>query len=390
VVATVDAYVTSIAWAPDFGARSSVFAVSCTDGTVRFYSMAGGSTAREDKKVAAHTGAVIAVKWSPDGSALMSSGEDGDVKLWSKSGNLRSTLAQNAAAVYAFVWGPDGDSVLWASGKALSVKSASGSGRKPLSWRAHEETVLCVDWNRITDLVVSGGEDCVYKVWDSHGRQLYSAPPGAHVITSVAWMPSGDAFAVGSFQSLRLCDKTGWSHARDRPQVGSVLALAWTADGTEVAGAGGSGGVVFGQLVQRRAEWGALEAVQAAPKLIVVSGVEGTDEAVEHLEFPRDRVVEFALGYGKLVVATTSQCFLYATTNLNTPHIFDLRAPVQLILLAETVFLMMDASGINVYNYQVRARARVCGGGEEWTPRPQLASLSPTFYAQTSRSRRWL
>ena len=352
---------TSIAWAPDFGTRSSVFAVSCTDGTVRFYSMAGGSTAREDKKVSAHTGATISVKWSPDGSALISTGEDGDVKLWSKSGNLRSTLAQNAASVYAFVWGPDGDSVLWASGKALSVKSASGSGRKPLSWRAHKETVLCVDWNRITDLVVSGGEDCVYKVWDSHGRQLYSAPTGVHVVTSVAWMPSGEAFAVGSFQSLRLCDKTGWSHARERPQVGSLLSLAWTPDGTELAGAGGSGGVVFGQLVQRRVESGALEAVQVAPKVIVVSGLEGgaSDEAVESLEFPRDRVVEFALGYGKLVVATTTQCFLYTTNNLNTPHIFDLRAPVQLILLAETVFLMMDANGINVYNYQVRYYALV-------------------------------
>jgi intraflagellar transport protein 80 len=113
---------------------------------------------------------------------------------------------------------------------------------------------------------------------------------------------------------------------------------------------------VFGQLVQRRVESGALEAVQVAPKVIVVSGLEGgaSDEAVESLEFPRDRVVEFALGYGKLVVATTTQCFLYTTNNLNTPHIFDLRAPVQLILLAETVFLMMDANGINVYNYQVR------------------------------------
>lgn len=81
-----------------------------------------------------------------DGSALLSVGEDGDLKVWSKSGNLRSTLAQNPAAVYAFVWGPDGDSVLWSNGKTINLKSQSGSGRKPLSWVAHDAMVLCLDW----------------------------------------------------------------------------------------------------------------------------------------------------------------------------------------------------------------------------------------------------
>lgn len=32
-------------------------------------------------------------------------------------------------------------------------------------------------------------------------------------------------------------------------KVGSLLSLAWTMDGTELAGAGGNGGVVFSQLV---------------------------------------------------------------------------------------------------------------------------------------------
>jgi len=140
-IASVDAFVTSLAWAPNAGRRSTIFALACTDGSVRYLSMATPTSAREDKKVLAHTGAVIKVAFSPDGSALLSAGEDGDLKLWSKSGNLRSTLASNPTAVYAFVWGPDGDTVLWASGKGLSLKSQSGQGRKALSWAAHEATV---------------------------------------------------------------------------------------------------------------------------------------------------------------------------------------------------------------------------------------------------------
>lgn len=49
------------------------------------------------------------------------------------------------------------------------------------------------------------------QVWDSYGRLLYNSQPHEHPITSVAWAPDGELFAVGSFHTLRLCDKTGVS-----------------------------------------------------------------------------------------------------------------------------------------------------------------------------------
>ena len=63
------------------------------------------------------------------------------------------------------------------------------------------------DWNPINDLIVTGGEDCRYKVWDCYGRQVYASSPFEYVVTSVAWSPNGDFFSVGSYNSLRLCDK---------------------------------------------------------------------------------------------------------------------------------------------------------------------------------------
>ena len=50
-------------------------------------------------------------------------------------------------------------------------------------------------------------------MWDAHGRQLYSPSPAEYSISaSISWTPNGRYFAVGSFNMLRLCDKTGWSH----------------------------------------------------------------------------------------------------------------------------------------------------------------------------------
>ncbi|RYG65334.1 hypothetical protein EON64_12150 [archaeon] len=65
-----------------------MFAVSCTDGTVRYISKSG----REEKKISAHEGAVITMKWSHDGNALCTAGEDGDVKIWSKNGESTCCL----------------------------------------------------------------------------------------------------------------------------------------------------------------------------------------------------------------------------------------------------------------------------------------------------------
>ena len=47
--------------------------------------------------------------------------------------------------------------------------------------------------------IISGGEDCRYRVWDAFGRQLFSAAPQDYPITSLSWSPDGQYFAVGMF-----------------------------------------------------------------------------------------------------------------------------------------------------------------------------------------------
>ena len=63
---------------------------SLTTGKFHLTSKSG----RVEKSVDAHRGAVLAGRWSYDGTAMATAGEDGQVKIWSRSGMLRSTLAQ--------------------------------------------------------------------------------------------------------------------------------------------------------------------------------------------------------------------------------------------------------------------------------------------------------
>lgn len=131
-------------------------------------------TGRLEKSVDAHTGAITSLSWNYEGTALATAGEDGFVKQWSRSGNLRSKLAQADQSIYSVVWSPDNQNVLFCSGRHIIIKPLQVND-KQTKWKAHDGTVLKLDWNPINNLIVSAGEDCRYKVWDSYGRQLYSS-----------------------------------------------------------------------------------------------------------------------------------------------------------------------------------------------------------------------
>lgn len=309
---------------------------------------------REEKKVqASAAGAITTLAWNHDGTALATGGEDGMVKVWSRTGMLRSNLVTAAKPVYGLRWSPDGDQLLYASGRELFVRSVAGD-RKVLSWKAHDGVVLSVDWSPVHSLIVTGGEDLRYRVWDSFGRQLFVSSPLEYAVTSVAWSPRGDAFAVGAFGILRLCDRHGWSYSRESHDAGSLMSLSWTTDGTQVAGGGAGGSVTFAQILGKRVSAGGLTCELVEPRSVTV--LDGTDGTSETLDF-RDRVSHLSLGFGFFVVTTATQCHLYNTEarNWHAPHVFDLRAPVSLVLQSERHFLLVDAaSGIQVFSYEGR------------------------------------
>lgn len=183
-----------------------VILLTASDGKIHLLSKA----ARIGKTVEAHRGAVLAAQWSPDATALVTAGEDGYVKIWSRNGMLRSTLATNSQPVYCVAWGPNSNQVLYSLGTHLVIKPLQPNS-KPTQWKTHEGLILAIAWNTNNNLVLSGSEDCKYKLWDVFGHLLYSSQPNDYPITSLAWTPDGELFAVGSYNSLRLCDKTGVS-----------------------------------------------------------------------------------------------------------------------------------------------------------------------------------
>ena len=354
-VCQLKAYVTDMHWFPSIGKNvSDTFAVSCSDGTFRLMQASG----REEKCVkAANGGAIISLRWNYDGSALVTAGENGEVKVWSRIGMLRNTVATLGAPVYAVVWGPDNDQLLFCSGRDLYVRTLSVD-RKQLKWKAHDGTVLRVDWNPVNNLIVSGGEDRKYRVWDCFGRQMYCSQPMDYVVTCVSWCPNGEMFVVGAYNVLRLCDKTGWSYSREQTDSGSIFNCDWSSDGTQLAASGGNGAVVFGQVVERTVEWKNIEVTLTESNTIRVLDALNEEGLREDSVDFRDRVIEMSIGFDHLVVATATQCYIYGVGNFNTAqNIFDLpgSSTVNLIVQCEKYFLTVDDErGVQVFSYEGR------------------------------------
>uniref|UniRef100_A0A8C7YCK0 Intraflagellar transport 80 homolog (Chlamydomonas) n=1 Tax=Oryzias sinensis TaxID=183150 RepID=A0A8C7YCK0_9TELE len=327
--------------------QAEIFVLTSTDGKFHLVSKMG----RIEKSVDAHKGAVLAGRWNYDGTALVTAGEDGLIKIWSKVGMLRSTLANQGSPVYSVAWGPDSDRILYTSGVQLTIKPLQPSA-KVMQWKAHDGLVLKVDWNSVNSLILSGGEDCKYKVWDSFGRLLHSSSPHDYPVTSLSWAPDGEMFAVGSFNTLRLCDKTGWSYAVEKPHTGSLFSLAWSADSTQLAGACGNGHVIFAHVLEQCWEWKNFVITLTKRRSMQVTNV--MNDAVDILEL-RDPVIKASLAFAHLVVATSLQCYVYSSRNWNTPLIFDLKeGTVSLILQAEKHFLLVDGAGLYVFSYEGR------------------------------------
>eukprot|EP01062_Namystynia_karyoxenos_P073527 TRINITY_DN70329_c0_g1_i1.p1 TRINITY_DN70329_c0_g1~~TRINITY_DN70329_c0_g1_i1.p1 ORF type:complete len:771 (+),score=329.83 TRINITY_DN70329_c0_g1_i1:99-2411(+) len=356
-VAELEASPIDIKWFPQLkrGEQGKdLFVAACADGQFRLVSAVTG---RVEKQVEAHQGALVCLAWNHEGSALVTGGEDGLVKVWSQAGMLRATLAQQSQCIHCLCWSPESDQVCFASGKDLFIKPLQPSS-KQFKWQAHNGAVLAADWSPVNQLIVSGGEDLKYKVWDSYGRKLYeSGIANEYAITAVSWSPDGQCFAVGSFGSLRICDKTGWTHCRDECNSGSVFKIAWTSDSTQLAAAGGNGAVVFAQMLDRKLSYGKFEFSLREANRIRIHNV--TEESAEELEHP-DKIIKMSVGHNHLVVATTTQCVVYNVDAFNSPRQFDVKDTVNLILQAEKLFAIVDSfNGIQLYNYDGRSLSTV-------------------------------
>lgn len=192
--ARLDDHVISLAWSPD----SQWLAAASVAGPISiFYARDGALVC----SLTGHKFGTTAIGWSPDSAQFASAGQDGKIKLWDLIHAVeRCSLDGGAEWVETIAWGRDNG-----SGSLI----ATSAGRR-------------------------------LRLWTRDGVLFREYPEHPSTISDIKWMPTADdsqknILASAAYGQLTLWDAKSDNAINRLEWKGSMLAVAWSPDGSYVA-----------------------------------------------------------------------------------------------------------------------------------------------------------
>ncbi|MBD2059203.1 AAA-like domain-containing protein [Oculatella sp. FACHB-28] len=172
--------------------NGNYFAVGQTDGNLRLWSASGDVLAT----VKAHESSIIAMQFSPDEQHLITTGYDGSVKIWTAQGKLVKTLDQSQPEAYAIEFSPNGE-YFAVTGINGNIKLWDRQGHLLNDFTAHTDSIYRVMFSpdSYSFITVAGN---TLRLWTVDG-QLMSDITLPQSIQNVSFSDDGQSiFSVGN------------------------------------------------------------------------------------------------------------------------------------------------------------------------------------------------
>lgn len=181
-------------------------AVGCSNGKLKIYNLPGGSLSND---INAHPSWVTSVCYSPDGTKIITGGNDDKVKIWSNTGSLLFTCSGHTGDITSVKVTPDNNFVV-SSSKDDKIKIWNiATGGLVQTITGHTGDVNGVDISPDGSKIVSASSDSTCKIWNFNTGSLITTfgVVDSGAVNTVAWSPNGDKIATGNI----LSDVVLWS-----------------------------------------------------------------------------------------------------------------------------------------------------------------------------------
>ncbi|XP_061082769.1 F-box-like/WD repeat-containing protein TBL1X [Conger conger] len=134
---------------------------------------------------------VTSLDWNSDGTLLATGSYDGFARIWTKDGNLASTLGQHKGPIFALKWNKKGNCILSAGVDKTTIIWDAHTGEAKQQFPFHSAPALDVDWQNNTTFASCSTDMCIHVCRLGNDRPLKTFQGHSNEVNAIKWDPSG-------------------------------------------------------------------------------------------------------------------------------------------------------------------------------------------------------
>ncbi|XP_004511879.1 WD40 repeat-containing protein HOS15-like [Cicer arietinum] len=197
--------VCACAWSP----TGSLLASGSGDSTARIWTIAEGRCKSDSKNdplnvlVLQHIRGttnekskdVTTLDWNGEGTLLATGSYDGQARIWTTNGELKSTLSKHKGPIFSLKWNKKGDYILTGSCDETAIVWDVQAEKWKQQFEFHSGPTLDVDWRNNVSFATSSTDTMIHvcKIGDNHPIKTFAGHQSE--VNCIKWDPTGSLLA---------------------------------------------------------------------------------------------------------------------------------------------------------------------------------------------------